>query len=299
MEIKIPFKTPSINHLHGHNKFGAFYLKPEAKKLKGALIEFDVSSVGATGNIMMAAVLAKGTTVIGNAAKEPEISCLAEFLIKMGAKIDGVGTNRLKIEGVDELHPVNEKMIPDRIEAGTFIAAVAITGGNIVIKKSNPDHLTFVLSKFQEAGVTIRLNDSDIIVEAPEKLEPINVTTAPYPGFPTDMQAQWTALMSVTPGISVVKDTIYLDRFNHVSELRRLGADIRIESNSAIVRGVKELKGATVMSTDLRASASLIIAGLAARGRTDVLRVYHIDRGYEKIEEKLKKLGAEIRREKV
>ncbi len=292
-------------HLEGLKKLGADitldqgYIIAKAKRLKGSLIKFDVSSVGATGNIMMAAVLAQGTTVIENAAKEPEIKALAEFLVKMGAKIDGAGTERLEIEGVDKLHPVKEIMIPDRINAGTFIAAVSVTGGRITIKKSNPDHLTFVLSKFQEAGVKFKFYNSDIIVDAPDKLKPINVTTAPYPGFPTDMQAQWTALMSITPGISIVKDTIYLDRFSHIPELRRLGADIQVENNSAIIKGMRELKGAAVMSTDLRASASLIIAGLAAKGRTDVLRVYHIDRGYEKIEEKLKKLGAQIWRERI
>jgi len=291
-------------HIEGLKKLGADitlesgYIIAKTKKLKGAIINFGISSVGATCNIMMASVLAEGNTIIENAAKEPEVCSLAEFLNKMGAKINGIGTDRVEIEGVDELHPANEVMIPDRIETATFITAGVITGGKVIIKNSNPEHLTFVLSKFREAGALFKFDNSDVIVEAPEKLEPVNITTAPYPGFPTDMQAQWTTLMSVTFGTSIVKDTIYPDRFNHIPELNRLGADIHIEGNSAIIKGVKELKGANVMSTDLRASASLIVAGLVAKGRTDVLRVYHIDRGYEKIEEKLKKLGANIWREK-
>lgn len=291
-------------HIEGLKKLGADitlesgYIIAKAKKLKGAVINFDISSVGATCNIMMASVLAEGDTIIENAAKEPEVCSLSEFLNKMGAKINGIGTDRVEIEGVNELHPANEVMIPDRIETATFITAGVITGGKIIIKNSKPEHLTFVLSKFREAGTVFKFDNSDIIVEAPKKLEPVNITTAPYPGFPTDMQAQWTSLMSITPGTSIVKDTIYPDRFNHIPELNRLGADISVEGNSAIIKGVKELKGATVMSTDLRASASLIVAGLVAKGRTDVLRVYHIDRGYEKIEEKLKKLGANVWRER-
>ncbi len=292
-------------HIEGLKKLGADitleqgYIIAKAKKLIGNVIDFDITTVGGTANIMMAAVLAKGNTVIENAAKEPEIGALANFLIKMGAKIYGAGTDRIEIEGTDELHSTNETIIPARIETGTYISAAAITGGKIIIKKSNPDHLYFVLTKFEEAGVKISIKNSDITVDCPDELKPINVTTTPYPGFPTDMQAQWTALMSTTIGTTIVRDTVYYDRFNHVPELKRFGADIQVENNSAVIRGVKELKGAPVMSTDLRASASLIIAGLAAKGRTDVLRVYHLDRGYEKIEEKLKKLGAGIWREKV
>ncbi len=291
-------------HLEGLKRLGVDisleegYIIARSKKLKGNVIEFDITTVGGTANIMMAAVLAKGNTVIENAAKEPEIVTLANFLIKMSAKINGAGTDRIEIEGVNELYSVNDTIIPDRIEAATFIASAAITKGKITIKKSNPEHLNFIILKFEEAGIKFNIKDSDIVVDTPDKLKPVNITTNPYPGFPTDMQAQWTALMSVTPGMSVVKDTIYYDRFSHVPELKRLGADIKVENNSAIIKGVSELKGASVMSTDLRASASLIIAGLAAKGRTDVLRVYHIDRGYERIEEKLKKLGAQIWREK-
>ncbi|MCK4965630.1 UDP-N-acetylglucosamine 1-carboxyvinyltransferase, partial [bacterium] len=290
-------------HIDALQKLGADikiehgYIIAKAKRLKGAVINFRVTSVGATGNTLMAAVLAKGTTVIENAAKEPEIEALEKMLVKMGAKIDGIGTERLEIEGVDQLNAVDELIIPDRIEAATFIAAAAITGSRIILKNTIPEHLSTVLTMFEEAGVNIQINNNDITIEAPEKLKPVNISTSPYPGFPTDMQAQWTAMMSITPGISIIKDTIYLDRFNHIPELKRLGADIEVESSCAIVKGVDGLLGATVMSTDLRASASLIIAALAAKGRTDVRRVYHIDRGYEKIEEKLKKLGADIRRE--
>ena len=290
-------------HIDAFKKLGADikiehgYIMAKAKRLKGAVINFRVTSVGATGNTLMAAVLAKGTTVIENAAKEPEIEALENMLVKMGAKINGIGSERLEIEGVDELNAVDELIIPDRIEAATFIAAAAITGSRIILKNSIPGHLSTVLAMFEEAGVNIRINNNDIIIEAPEKLKQVNITTSPYPGFPTDMQAQWTAMMSITPGTSIIKDTVYLDRFNHIPELKRLGADIEVEGNCAVVKGVDGLFGATVMSTDLRASASLIIAALAAKGRTDVRRVYHIDRGYEKIEEKLKILGADIRRE--
>lgn len=291
-------------HIDALRKLGAEitiehgYIIARAKQLTGAVIDFNTISVGATGNTLMAAVLAKGTTVIQNPAKEPEITALAEFLIKMGAKIDGIGTERIEIEGVDELHPADETIIPDRIEAETFISAVSATSGKIILKNVLPGQMSAVLSKFVEAGIKITEQNNDLIVEAPDKMKPVNITTSPYPGFPTDMQAQWTAMMSITPGTSIIKDTVYHDRFNHIPELRRLGAHIEVENNCAIVKGVDNLLGATVMSTDLRASASLIVAGLAAEGRTDVRRIYHIDRGYERIEEKLKVLGADIRREK-
>jgi UDP-N-acetylglucosamine 1-carboxyvinyltransferase len=244
----------------------------------------------------MAAVLAKGTTIIENAAIEPEITALADFLRSMGAKIDGVGTNRLEIDGVDELRPADVTTIPDRIEAGTFLVAAAITGGSVTLTGVNPEHISAVLSKLEDAGCRINVTVTTVALQAPSRLHPVDVTAAIFPGFPTDMQAQWIALMAVAGGASVVTDTIYFDRFKHVPELLRLGADIEMKENSAIVRGVKRLTGATVMSTDLRASASLILAGLVAEGTTEVLRVYHIDRGYEAIEMKFRALGADIER---
>jgi len=246
--------------------------------------------------VMMAAVLAKGTSIIENAAIEPEITALALFLMKMGARIDGIGTTRLEIEGVDALHPVDETMIPDRIEAGTFLAAAAVTGGTVKLENCKPTHLTSILAKLEEAGARIDVGDTWIRIKAPRTLKPVDATTAVYPGFPTDMQAQWMTLMTVAKGSSVVTDSIYFDRFKHVPELLRLGADIELNKNTAIVKGVKKLTGAKVMSTDLRASASLVLAGLAAEGKTEVLRVYHLDRGYEHIEKKLKALGAHIQR---
>jgi UDP-N-acetylglucosamine 1-carboxyvinyltransferase len=290
-------------HLEAMKKLGANidlkdgYIIAEAKKLKGAKINFDVSSVGATGNAMMAAVLAKGTTVINNAAIEPEITQLAEFLIKMGAKIDGVGTNKIEIKGVEELKPAEIKTIPDRIESGTLLIAAAMTKGKIKLTDASAEHLEAVLLKLEDCGCKIVRKENEIIIDAKNtKLESVSVTTSIYPGFPTDMQAQWTALMSLIDGVSTVTDTIYFDRFKHVPELNRLGAKIALDSNTAVITGVKKLKGAKVMSTDLRASASLVLAGLAAEGTTEVLRVYHLDRGYQRIEEKLKVLGASIER---
>lgn len=289
-------------HIEGIKKLGAEveldrgYIVAKASRLKGARVHFDVSSVGATGNVMMAAALAEGTTVIDNAALEPEITALAQFLVSMGAKIDGIGTQRLLIEGVDDLHPADVETIPDRIEGGTFLAAAAITGGSVTLEQCEPAHLSAILEKLENAGCTLTINDRKITLQAPKLLEPIDVTATTYPGFPTDMQAQWIALMSIAKGTSVITDSIYLDRFKHVPELVRLGADIDLQENAAIVRGVRRLNGAKVMSTDLRASASLILAGLIAEGTTEVLRVYHIDRGYEAIEKKLRELGAEIER---
>ena len=272
------------------------YVVARAKRLRGADISFDISSVGATGNTLMAAVLAEGVTTIRNAATEPEITQLAEFLVRMGANIHGIGSNCLSIEGVDELHEADDTNIPDRIEAGTFLAAAAATGGEVTLENVDPFHLTSLLSKFREAGCEIILDSHRITLRAPEQLQAVNVTTAIYPGFPTDMQAQWMALMTGANGSSIITDTVYFDRFNHVAELQRLGAHIDVGSNTAVVHGAPSLKGATVMSTDLRASASLIIAGLVASGTTEVLRVYHIDRGYEAIELKLRDLGADIHR---
>jgi UDP-N-acetylglucosamine 1-carboxyvinyltransferase len=289
-------------HIEGMKKLGADvrltrgYIVAQAQRLTGARIHFDVSSVGATGNTLMAAVLARGTTLIENAAIEPEITALAEFLRSMGARIDGVGTNRLEIEGVTDLHAVEATTIPDRIEAGTFLVAGAITGGSVTLTGVNSEHLSAVLARLENAGCRIGGTHDTVTLDAPGRARAVDVTAAIFPGFPTDMQAQWIALMAVAEGTSVVTDTIYFDRFKHVPELVRLGADIEMKENSAIVRGVAHLTGATVMSTDLRASASLILAGLVAEGTTEVLRVYHIDRGYEAIEVKLKTLGANIER---
>ena len=290
-------------HLEGLKKMGADieltegYIVAKAKKLTGAKINFDISSVGATGNILMAAVLAKGTTVISNAALEPEINNLAEFLLKMGAKIDGINTTTLTIEGVDSLKSTDIETISDRIEAGTLLIAAAITKGKILIEKTNPKYLNALLLKLEDSGCKVNLLDHSIEVDAKNiTINPTNISTSPFPGFPTDMQAQWTAYMSLANGVSTVTDTVYLDRFMHVPELVRLGADIVVKENSAVIRGVAKLKAAKVMSTDLRASACLVLAGLAAQGNTEVLRVYHLDRGYQKIEEKLMKLGANIER---
>jgi UDP-N-acetylglucosamine 1-carboxyvinyltransferase len=290
-------------HIEGLRKLGADneleggYIIAKADRLHGARIHFDVSSVGATGNVMMAASLARGTTLIENAAMEPEITALAEFLNAMGARIGGMGTNRLEIEGVDLLHPAAIMTIPDRIEAGTFLLAAAITGGSVTLERVNPEHLSALTAKLEDAGCTLRSSPDSLSLTAHAPLRSVDVTAAIYPGFPTDMQAQWTSLMAVASGTAVVTDSIYFDRFKHVPELVRLGADIELKENAAVIRGVTRLTGAKVMSTDLRASASLILAGLVASGTTEVLRVYHIDRGYEAIEKKLQSLGAEIRRE--
>ena len=273
------------------------YIIAKANKLNGAKINFDIPSVGATGNTIMAASLAKGTTIINNAACEPEISNLAQFLIKMGAKINGVGTPIIEIEGVDELFPANINTIPDRIEAGTLLIAGAITKGKVELVNSNENHLYAILSKLDEAGIKVESSNGTIKIDATDtELKSVDVSTSVFPGFPTDMQAQWIALMSLANGTSNVTDNIYFDRFNHVPELVRLGANIVLTENTARVVGVKKLNGAKVMSTDLRASASLVLAGLAADGTTEVLRVYHLDRGYQKIEEKLNSLGADIQR---
>ncbi|MEW6062391.1 MAG: UDP-N-acetylglucosamine 1-carboxyvinyltransferase [Bacteroidota bacterium] len=289
-------------HIEGMKKLGASvdldrgYIIAKAKRLKGTRIAFNVSSVGATGNILMAAVLAKGTTRIENAAMEPEITNLAEMLVAMGAKIDGIGSTSLEIEGVDELRPANIHTIPDRIEAGTMLIAGALCGGKIRVENVCPEHFAALTARLEDAGAKISIGHDWVELSAPKTITPVDVTTAVYPGFPTDMQAQWIALMTVAKGASSVTDTIYHDRFNHVPELIRLGADIEMKENVAFIRGVKKLKGAKVMSTDLRASAALILAALKAEGETEVLRVYHLDRGYEAIEKKLSAVGASIQR---
>ncbi|MBK7106581.1 MAG: UDP-N-acetylglucosamine 1-carboxyvinyltransferase [Ignavibacteriae bacterium] len=292
-------------HLEAMKKLGAEieldegYIIAKTKKLIGARLNFDISSVGATGNALMAAVLAQGETIITNAAAEPEITQLAQFLVSMGARIEGIGSNILEIEGVNSLSPANVYNIPDRIEAGTLLIAAAMTKGKIELTNSNSKHLNLVIQKLEDSGVKLSYNNNLMTLDASNiETKSIDVTTGVYPGFPTDMQAQWTSYMAIVNGSCKITDTIYLDRFKHIPELNRLGADIEILGNSAIVNGVKKLKGATVMSTDLRASASLVLAGLVAEGTTEVLRIYHLDRGYQRIEEKLKKLGAQIERVK-
>jgi UDP-N-acetylglucosamine 1-carboxyvinyltransferase len=290
-------------HIKGMEELGADvkldhgYIVAEAEKLTGAEIAFDVTSVGATGNVMMAAVLASGRTVIENAACEPDIEDLAGFLSAMGARIEGAGTRRITIEGVRSLRAVEYDIIPDRIEAATFMVAGALLGGEVKVTACRPQHCTAVISKLEDAGATIEVGDDQVTVRGVDRPSPIKVSTAPYPGFPTDVQAQIIALAAVSSGTSTVTDTIYLDRFTHVPELARLGADIELDGNVAIVRGVESLSGAPVMATDIRASAALILAGLKATGRTDVSRIYHIDRGYEAIEKKLTALGAKVWRE--
>ena len=289
-------------HLKGLEKLGAKltlkdgYILAEADQLKGNEIRFEFPSVGATGNLAMAAVTAKGTTILHNAAREPEIVQLCEFLNKMGARISGIGTTTIIIDGVNDLHAADIEVISDRIEAGTFLIAGALLG-KITVNRVELKHLDAVLGKLKEAGCKIIVGNASVTVTPPDKLKPVDMTTAVYPGFPTDLQAQWVALMSLAAGSSMITDTVYHDRFSHIPELSRLGANIRVDKNTAFVRGVDSLAGAPVMSTDIRASASLIIAGLAASGKTQVSRVYHIDRGYEHIEEKFRVLGAQISRE--
>ncbi len=291
-------------HIMGLEKMGAKiklsegYIEAKAKRLKGATIYFDIPTVTGSENLMMAAALADGTTILENAACEPEVVDLANALISMGADIQGAGTSIIRIKGVNKLRPLDYTVIPDRIETATFIAAAAITRGDIKIKGGRPEHLEAVINKIKEAGVRVVQKDDKLIVKGPERLSPIDIKTMPHPGFPTDMQAQFMALMAIADGTSLITESIFENRFMHVAELRRMGADITVEGSTATVKGVKSLKGAPVMATDLRASASLVVAGLAAHGTTVIDRVYHLDRGYERIEEKLRKLGAKIRRVK-
>jgi UDP-N-acetylglucosamine 1-carboxyvinyltransferase len=291
-------------HLKGLAEMGAAieqvhgYVEAKAKKLKGAKILLDVPSVGATENLIMAATLAEGTTVIENAAREPEIEDLATALNNMGAKVDGAGRDVVHIEGVDALHGLTHRVIPDRIEAGSFVIAGALIGGDVRVTGARPEHLEAFLIKLKEAGVMLETDANSVRVRGNGKIKSVDVTTLPYPGFPTDLQAQMMVLMSVADGVSVITETIFENRFMHALELDRMGTDIRLEGNRAVVRGVRELSGAPVMATDLRASVSLILAGLVANGTTEVARVYHLDRGYEQIERKLSKLGAGIQRVK-
>ena len=294
---------PVDQHIKGLRALGADisvengYIRARAGRLKGARIAMDMVTVTGTENIMMAAVLASGTTVIENAAEEPEVCDLAHCLNAMGAQISGIGTTTLVIDGVERLHGAEYSVLPDRIETGTFLVAGAITGGRVCAKRTRPDLLESVLAKLEASGADISTSADSITLDMHgERPRAIDVTTAPYPAFPTDMQAQFTALNCVAAGTGVVTETVFENRFMHVQELHRLGADIRVEGNTAIVRGVPQISGAEVMATDLRASASLVLAGLVAKGETIVDRIYHIDRGYECIEEKLGGLGAQIRR---
>jgi len=291
-------------HLKGLTCLGASielkhgYVEAYAKKLKGSEIYLDVATVTGTENIMMAAVLAKGSTVIHNAAREPEIIALADVLNKMGADIRGAGTSAITIMGVSSLSPVSVSIIPDRIETGTFMVAAALTGGDIKLSDTEPDHLGAVIHKLSLTGARIKIDGKNIRVKGIDNIASVDVKTLPYPGFPSDMQAQFMVLMSVARGLSLIFETVFENRFIHVSELKRMGADITIAGNAAMVKGVKMLSGAPVMATDLRASASLILAGLVAHGKTEVNRVYHLDRGYESLEKKFASLGAAIKRVK-
>jgi UDP-N-acetylglucosamine 1-carboxyvinyltransferase len=289
-------------HLAGLEKLGATlavregYVEAVADRLRGASIVLDFPSVGATQQLMMAATLADGTTVIENAAREPEIECLATLLERMGVWVEGAGTSRVTIEGRHELHGGEMSVIPDRLEAGSFMVAAAITGGRVEVRGARHDHLEAFVTKLREAGVVVTERDGGMRVESNGHIAATDVRTMPYPGFPTDLQAQMMALMTRAGGTSTFTETVFENRMLHAVELTRMGAHIRVDGNTALVRGPTELSGAPVMATDLRASISLVLAGLAARGETRVLRVYHLDRGYERLEAKLGALGAEITR---
>jgi UDP-N-acetylglucosamine 1-carboxyvinyltransferase len=292
-------------HLKGLERLGASielkhgYVEASADCLKGNEIYLDIATVTGTENLMMAAVLAKGITVLRNAAREPEVIALADVLNKMGAKIEGAGTSVITIQGVSTLHPVSVSIIPDRIETGTFMISAALTRGDVTLLGCEPDHLKATIHKLRLSGVRITIEGKRIRVLGGDEILSVDIKTLPYPGFPTDMQAQFMVLMSVANGLSIISETIFENRFIHISELRRMGADIKISGNTAMITGVPTLSGAPVMATDLRASASLILAGLVAEGTTEVNRIYHLDRGYETIEKKFARLGAAIKRVKV
>ncbi|GHU03320.1 UDP-N-acetylglucosamine 1-carboxyvinyltransferase [Betaproteobacteria bacterium] len=293
---------PVDQHIKGLQAMGAEirveggYVHARAKRLKGAHIVTDMVTVTGTENLMMAAALAEGETIIENAAREPEVVDLANCLIAMGARIVGAGSDRISIQGVDKLHGADYSVMPDRIETGTFLCAAAATRGEVLLTRTSATWLDAVIDKLREAGCAIECRPDSISLKAPRRLKSVSVRTAPYPAFPTDMQAQFMAIDSVAEGSAVIRETIFENRFMHAVELIRLGADIRIDANNAVVTGVPALDGATVMATDLRASASLVIAGLVAQGETLIERIYHLDRGYEHIEEKLMRLGANVRR---
>jgi len=275
------------------------YIHAKAKRLKGTEIYFAKSSVGATINTLMACVTAEGTTELLNAAREPEVGSTIDFLNQMGAEISGKDTNHLTIHGVDKLHPANAKMIADRIEAGTFLIAGAMNTEPLTVSNCQPEHLEALTEKLRQTGCKMQIKDSEITVLPPKKLHSVDILTLPYPGFPTDLQAQFMALMTLADGVSAITDTIFPDRFMHVAELNRLQANISLNLNTATVHGVKNLSGAEIMATDLRASAALVLAGLRAQGETIINRIYHIDRGYDRIEEKLNAVGAHIVRDTV
>lgn len=289
-------------HLMGLEKMGAKveiehgYVVASAKRLKGAKIYLDLPTVTGTENLMMAAALADGPTVIENAACEPEVTDLADYLNAMGARVRGAGTDTVRIEGVSQLKPAAYRVMPDRIETGTFMIAGAITGGEVTVKDCRPEHSNALIEKLKETGLEITTGKDWVKVMNTSRVKSADVKTLPYPGFPTDMQAQFMALMALADGLSVITETVFENRFMHIAELRRMGADIKVQGNAAVVSGVKQLLGAPVMATDLRASASLIVAALAAKGSSEISRVYHLDRGYEKIEEKLLGLGARVKR---
>lgn len=294
-------------HIKGIKALGADvtiqggYVEAKANKLKGKHIYLGGifgSSVLATANVMMASIFAEGKTVIESAACEPELVDLANFLNKMGAKIKYQGSPRIEIEGVKELHGAEYKVIPDRIEAGTFLLLSAITRSDITIKEVCWEHLSAIIDKLEEAGFVVEKGDGKIRVKAKKRISPVNITTLPYPGFPTDMQSQFMALMAVTPGVSVITEKVFPDRFIHIAEINRMGAKIMREGPHAIIEGVKSLSGAPVMASDLRASAALVLAGLVAKGKTEIFRIYHLERGYENLEAKLTQLGARVWREK-
>jgi len=292
-------------HLKAIEKLGAKvsiehgYINAKAKKLKGAVIHFEKSSVGATINTLMACVTAEGETELFNAAMEPEVDSTVDFLNQMGAKISGKGTSHLIINGVSELFPVGMEMIADRVEAGTFLIAGAMSTEPLTVANCQPQHLSELLSKLRSAGCDLIVEGTSITVHPPQVIKPVNITTMPYPGFPTDLQAQFMVLMAMANGVSMITETIFPDRFMHVAELNRLQANINLNLNIAAVHGVKSLSGAEVMATDLRASAALVLAGLRAQGETIINRIYHIDRGYDRIEEKLNSIGAKIIRDNV
>lgn len=293
---------PVDQHLKGLEAMGAEisiehgYVKARAQRLQGAHIVMDMVTVTGTENLLMAATLANGTTVLENAAMEPEVTDLADCLVKMGAKIQGIGTPSLTIQGVDRLHGCGHSVVPDRIEAGTFLCAVAMTGGKVVLKKAAPKTMQAVLEKLSEAGAIIEAGDDWISIDMQQRPKAVDIRTLPYPAFPTDMQAQFMAMNAIATHSSKVVETIFENRFMHVPELNRMGAQISAEGNTAIIQGVEQLSGTTVMATDLRASASLVLAGLVASGETIVERIYHLDRGYENIEQKLGDVGAIIER---
>ena len=289
-------------HLKGFEALGADitighgYIEAKAKKLVGTRIYLDFPSVGATENIMMAAALAEGTTVIENAAQEPEIVDLANIINAMGGKVKGAGTNIIRVEGMEKLHGTHHTVIPDRIEAGSYMVMAAATGGELIIENVIIDHLKPVVAKLEERGARVIEKDNCVMVSAPNGIMPVDIKTLPYPGFPTDMQAQMMAILSIAKGTSVISETVFENRFMHVDELKRMGAEIKIEGRNAIIKGVKQLSGAQVKATDLRAGAALIIAGLIAEGETEISEIYHIDRGYDDIVSKLIKIGANITR---